>query len=977
MLNAITKSIPRRPILYLMIVLGLSVFGVMSIPSINFRSVTKSNNSTIAIEISAYGYDPYKVEKLLTKPIEDGLSTVNGIREIRSISEQGKAMIFVKLSEANNIERKILSIQDSIEVSSVDFPANVHKPIIHKYDPNKQPYMVISFQAENLKLNELRDIIEKKIKKKIESVDGVSQAIVAGGSLIEIEVGCDPRKLEAYHISIRDIVNRIQDIHRSYTLGKITRGNKDHNTSVKERFKNIDELNNISFYSFRSEKDVKLSNIALIQSKEREDSTTARFNGIERVSIFVYSASEMNSLHISEKTRDILKSELPNNIRFEVTQDEGEYLKDIYISTAVAFFYLLLFSIGVNLRKKTNYYNLIVLWSTWVSTILIFSLIMKILQIDLSYFISLGVFSGILTTIAYQKKITINQRANIFSISLLLAIYLLDFTYRNNLLEFISFFHLTVLFYPYISQILKSNFSGNGNVSINTTFLFRLRQKLVLKYFDTSLKWITKKTDFVDFNIYVYPLALIFLTILGLFQAGKSEIALSSNIDRQELIAFLEFPSGTSFEHTNSISKTIEDKVSKIEAISDVVSKVDPAHSVFFIHLKEGLVADAEFLNKIRSEIGSVEDGYLFFATNEDSKYFQEIEVDIIGNDDRVLEELANRLASRIRLNDEVAEAVLKFKSARDEIRLFPKYLELAGSKVQFSEVGDQLQLAIQGGVAAKITTEEKEIDIRVRYLKDFRSSIDSLKEIRVKNKDGDFLPLESLLSGIEAKVPLKLYHKNKNRIVSISIKLNELGSSARNRIYEFLEKFPLPDDYHWESDQYLEDIPASNTQRYMIYLFPILLYIALFPLGNNISSHISELVFLISTWFFIIFLLGFLFPGPLPLIGFIGIIFGIIQFFNISKLFDKHRFRIISILFIFTLLLLFTGGVYSYVYYLFSLYSFASLGLFEIGKRISNKWENQNEVKLYDFIIKELKRINYYDTVKRVIELIPKRKKA
>lgn len=944
-----------------MIVLGLSVFGVMSLPSINFRSVINSKNSTLAIEISAYGYDPYKVEHLLTKPIEDGLSTVNGIRKIRSVSEQGKAMIFVELSDPDDIERKLLSIQDSIEVSSVNFPTNVHKPIIHKYDPNKQPYMVISFQAENLKLNDLREIIEKKIKKKIESIDGVSQAIVAGGSLIEIEVGCDPRKLEAYHISIRDIVNRIQDIHRSYTLGKITRGDRDYNASIKERFKNIEELNDISLYSPRSDKNVKLSNIALIQTKEREDSTTARFNGMERVSVFVYSASEMNSLHISEGVRSILQKELPSYIRTEITQDEGEYLRDIYLSTSIAFCYLFLFSIGIKLRKKTNYYKLFILWSTWLLTILIFSFIMKILKIDLSYFISLGVFSGLLTTMIYQKRITFNRRLNIFSTSMLLLVYLLDFSYRNNILEFVSFFYLTISIYPYICQILSLNFYPNKNSAISSRTLFKLRQKFVIKYFDISIKWITKKTEFANSNIYVYPLALLFLTALGLFQAGKNEVALNSNIDRQELIAFLEFPSGTSFEHTNSISKIVEDKISKINEISDVVSKVDPAHSVFFIHLKEGLVADSEFLNRIRTEIGSVEDGHLFFATNEDSKYFQEIEIDIVGNDDRVLEELANKLASHIRLNEGVDEAVLKFKSARDEVRLFPKYLELAGSKIQFSEVGDQLQLAIQGGVAAKITSEEKEIDIRVRYLKNFRSSIDSLKEIRIKNKDGDFLPLESLLGGIEAKVPLKLYHKNKNRIVSISIKLNELGSSARNRVYEFLQKFPFPNDYRWESDQYQDDLPTNRFQAYLFYLFPILLYLASLPIENKVSSHISELVFLISAWFFEIFLFSFLFPGPLPLIGFIGIIFGIMQFLNISDLSEKHRLRVTSIFFIFTLLLLFTGGTYSYVYYLFSLYSFTSLGIFETSKRLLNKWEVKNKTNFNEYFLLEMGKVAHY----------------
>lgn len=959
-----------------MLVLGFGVFGVMSLPGMNFRSVANPINATIAIEISAYGYDPYKVENLLTKPIEDGLATVNGISKIRSISEQGKAMIFVELSDPNNVERKLLAIQDSIEVSSANFPANVHKPIIHKYDPNKQPYMVVSFQADNVKLNELREIIEKKIKKKIESVDGVSQAIVAGGSLVEIEVGCDPRKLEAYHISIRDIVNRIQDIHRSYTLGKIVRGNKDYNASVKERFKDINELSNIAFYSPQSGKTINLNNIALVQTKEREDSTTARFNGMERVSIFIYSASEMNSLHISERIRNILKSDLPNHIRSQITQDEGEYLRDIYLSTSIAFSYLFLLSIGVNIRKRTNFYKLINLWVIWGLMILLFSLIMKILQLNLSYFILLGVFSGLLTTVIYQNKVKINPKLNLFSISLLLILYLLNFSYRNNIFEFVSFFYLVLLVFPFIHHILKSNFSPFGFTAISTKFLFKLRQKFVLKYFDLSIKWITKKTDFVGFNIYAYPLAILFLTILGLFQASKIEIALSSNIDRQELIAFLEFPSGTSFEHTNTISKAIEEKVSKLDEISDVVSKVDPAHSVFFIHLKEGLVADGEFLNKIRSEIGSVEDGYLFFATNEGSKYFQEIEIDIIGNDDRVLEELANKLASRIRLIDGVDEAVLKFKSARDEIRLFPKYVELAGSKIQFSEVGDQLQLAIQGGVAAKITTEEKEIDIRVRYLKDFRSSIDSLKEIRIKNKDGDFLPIESLLSGIEAKVPLKLYHKNKNRMVSLSIKLNELGSSARNRVYEFLEKSPLPDDYRWESDQYLEDRPSSKLQPFLFYLFPILLYIASLPLRNNVSVHLSELIFLISTWFFAIFLFGFLFPGPLPLVGFIGIIHGIIQFLNISSQPEKHRMRIISISFIFCLLFLFTGGIYSYVYYLFLLYSFASLGLFETGKRLSLKWENKNEITIYNFFIKESKRLTHHDAIQRILELIPKAEK-
>ncbi|TGL23051.1 efflux RND transporter permease subunit [Leptospira yanagawae] len=944
--------IKLRPKLFLMVTLITSAFGILAIKSINFKTNFANTASTLAVEISAYGFDPYKVEELLINPIEEGLSTVNGIKNIRSISEQGKAMIFIELSSSNNVDKKILSIQDSIELSSANFPKNVHKPIIHKHDPSKQPYMVVSFQSNTLSINDLREVIEKNIKKKIESVEGVSQAIIAGGNLVEIEVGCDPNKMEAYHISIRDILNKIQDIHRNYSLGKLSKDKFDFTISVKEKLIDIEDIGNIPFYSRISNELIKLNNIALIQSKEREDSTTARVNGEERVSLFIYSSSDINSLSISSNVRSILDQNLPETITKKITQDEGEYLKDIYFSMLSSVFFLILFSIITNIKFMFNLVYLIKTWILFIILALFAAFTLRILNLDLTYFNYLGIIGALTTLLLFKKIHDINSILIGFFVSFLVLLSLLNLVYASNIKEFILFYFIILATSILKRKIIDENFEQNIIITFKIEKINNFKKILIRKFNNTSANWISKKTEFVHLSLYSYPIGLFFLVTLGLIYSLKTEIAATSNIDRKEILAFLEFPSGTSFEHTNLISKRVEEKISTIEEVSEVVSKVDPAHSVFFLHLEDGIIADGNLLSKIRSDIGSVEDGQLFFATNEGSKYFQEIEIDILGFDDRILENLANTLAARIKTIDGVEESILKFKSAREELKLFPKNIELAASRLRFSEVGDQLQLAIQGGVAVKINSADKEIDVRVRYLKDFRSSLENLKEIRIKNRDDDFVPIESIASGSETKVPVKIYHKNKIRIVTMLIKLNELGYTARDRVYDFLESYSFPDGYRWESEQYFGEKSSKNFHTYFIFLIPILILMSFYSQDSGINTKFSKSIFILSSWFFLIFLVNFLFPGPLPVVGIVGVIHGILQFSISQNISNRRKNKILSLMFLLCGLLLIVGGEDMYIIYLFFTNSFLTFSIFELNQRIMINWEKSNNITFYEFII-------------------------
>lgn len=232
----------KRPISVSMIVLGILLLGIVSIggmpvsllPDITFPRVTVRTEYPQAA--------PGEVETIVTRPIEQVLGILNNVVKITSISKSGLSDVVVEFGWGTDLDVVTMDIREKLQL--LQFPDDVKKPLILRYDPSQDPVMTIAVTAD-LGLSDLRYMVEQNIQRELERIDGVAAVRVQGGYEEQILVSLDERKMSAFGITVSEIVDRLKRENINVAGGTLKDAGAELSVRTSNAFKNLDEIKNL------------------------------------------------------------------------------------------------------------------------------------------------------------------------------------------------------------------------------------------------------------------------------------------------------------------------------------------------------------------------------------------------------------------------------------------------------------------------------------------------------------------------------------------------------------------------------------------------------------------------------------------------------------------------------------------------------------------------------------------------------------
>ena len=855
------------------------LFGFIAIFELPFVRDERAHFPGIAIRTEARGMDASKVEIEITTPIEKVISQVGGVRKMTSFSEDGISHIQLEMDSSIDLKLKSLEFREKIDTILSQFPRNVHAPQVYRYDPSHTPLMVISFSKQDMNPNELRDLVEKSFKREFEAIEGVSQVLIAGGKIREILVSCDAKQLEAYSLSLRNVVDRLSDTNKNDSLGKIKNTKLEHIVQTRARWNQMEMIRDLPIRVESTGPSVYLRDIAEIHFMPRDEEMGARINAQEKVSLFLYKNDTGDPILIADQIYKILNRKNPLKIQIEFNQDESLLIRSTrYGLFALGFIVLFGMIIYHSIFLKTFSFFFLYFLSilfTFFSLCFLHSMTSTSLSLTGMYGMIMGAIIWYLLRkreigwrqdeMTYTKKANVIQWIIAVCISLLLSYFLAAAVFHFYLLlccQMILSFFLQDYFFPILSVHRFRNFHK---------LQFHIPQIIlvwrdILCYIPWNPFQVLKKWEHsLRSDPKILPITAISILLLGFYTIAKVDFYDNIQSDVTQTIAILEFPSGTSFAHTSEISLQVEKKLNEMEGVKQVVSKTDPAHSLLLLTLEDGVLPDQDFLLRIKSEIGNTGDGFLYFAAEPNSSYFQEILFEVLGPEPDILEAITQDLTEKVKNLDGVSEAVLRYKQAREELQLIPKPEAILASDLTIPMFGDELHLALQGGVATKFLSKEKEIDIRVRYSEKYRNSKNDFHNLRIKNRKGAMVPIAELVDLREGKIPLKYYHKNRSRMLGFSVKLEGNSSRLRSEVEDYIKSYSLPEGYRIESLKE-EEASISPKGNLVFLLYPFLFGVIYFQFTKNKIPWKPFILQVLFPYFFSFLLLQRLFPGPMYL---------------------------------------------------------------------------------------------------------------
>ncbi|HEV7904750.1 MAG TPA: efflux RND transporter permease subunit [Pyrinomonadaceae bacterium] len=318
----------RRPVFATMLILSLTVVGIFSFFSLGVDLFPKIDFPTITISVVNPGASPREIETEITDKVEAAVNTISGIDELRSTSVEGVSQVFVQFLLDKNADIAAQEIRDKVNLIVSDLPETAEDPVIQKLDTDAAPVLRIAVSAPR-SLREVTEIADKQIKERIESINGVGNVSIVGGSRREIQLKLDPDKMRAFNVTVPEVAAAVRAQNMEVPGGRVDEGSRELTVRTLGRITNPSDFNNVAI-STRGNYPVKLSDIGYAEDSSEELRTSARLNGEPAVTLIVAKQSGTNTVAVADEIKarlEEIKLTLPSNVRTEVIGDSSIFIK--------------------------------------------------------------------------------------------------------------------------------------------------------------------------------------------------------------------------------------------------------------------------------------------------------------------------------------------------------------------------------------------------------------------------------------------------------------------------------------------------------------------------------------------------------------------------------------------------------------------------------------------------------------------------
>lgn len=292
----------RRPVAIIMIVLGIAVFGYVSLNRLSWELMPEISYPSYTIRTEYPGAAPEEVENVVSRPLEEQLSLIKDLVSITSISRPEQSDIVLEFNWGANLDRAAQEIREKIDQVYLD--RAVERPMILRYDPSLDPVLRIGIISD-MKLIDLRVIVEDEISRELESLEGVAAARVKGGFEKEILIKLDEKKLATTQIRFGDVTSRLSQENINLAGGNIKEGETEYIVRTLNEFGSVNEIGNI-IVAKRNDVTVRLKDIATVHYSHKERKVITRVNKRESIEVNVYKEADANIVDVCNRVKERL-----------------------------------------------------------------------------------------------------------------------------------------------------------------------------------------------------------------------------------------------------------------------------------------------------------------------------------------------------------------------------------------------------------------------------------------------------------------------------------------------------------------------------------------------------------------------------------------------------------------------------------------------------------------------------------------------
>jgi HAE1 family hydrophobic/amphiphilic exporter-1 len=315
----------RQPIVTIVIMLSLVVFGIVALMGLQTDEFPEINPPIISVSVPYPGASPQGVEREVVDPIEDAVASISGVDEITSSSTDSYAQITVSFTFDKDVQVASQEVRDAISTIRGELPLEMEDPIISRFDPNLQPIVSLTLSSTSLSVAQLTQLADPGINGQLSGINGVASVEVVGGVQPEMTVLLRPDALQASGVSATEVVQALQAQNLAAPVGRVSGESEERSIRLVGRLEDARAFEQL-VVTERGGTVIRLGDVATVAEGSEEQRSRAQYNGREAVGIDVVKSTGFSTTEVAGgvlKEVERIRKTLPRGTELNVVRNSG------------------------------------------------------------------------------------------------------------------------------------------------------------------------------------------------------------------------------------------------------------------------------------------------------------------------------------------------------------------------------------------------------------------------------------------------------------------------------------------------------------------------------------------------------------------------------------------------------------------------------------------------------------------------------
>ncbi|HEX8794664.1 MAG TPA: efflux RND transporter permease subunit, partial [Polyangiaceae bacterium] len=319
----------RRPIFASVLILVICVIGMAGYVQLGVDRFPNVDFPYIVIVTNEPGAAPEDIETEITDKIEEAVNTISGIDELRSVTTEGVSQVIVSFIIEKDVDVAAQEVRDRLNTVLRDLPKDIDQPVVQKLDPDAQPILYFAVKGAGHSLRDTTELADKRLRRGLESIDGVGQAVVLGGRKRQINVVLDPIRLRGAGVTVVDVQRAIGAQNLTMPGGRVDTGPGELTVRIHGRVGDPEQIGDLVVRQ-EAGHSIRVRDVGTVIDGEEDYDTAAELDGNPTVLLAMRKQSGSNTVQVATRVKERLedlRKQLPAGYSIELVRDESGVIK--------------------------------------------------------------------------------------------------------------------------------------------------------------------------------------------------------------------------------------------------------------------------------------------------------------------------------------------------------------------------------------------------------------------------------------------------------------------------------------------------------------------------------------------------------------------------------------------------------------------------------------------------------------------------